>query len=367
MAAGRKVNLAIRAGEDTPCWLFETGGGACGAGYTGTYAGARRWRFEASPHQGLAKPVCETVDIAAPWDPVFLAEWDAMLAAVAQHLHDIGAYDSVVLIRLTGINRTTDEFRLPEEILQSPCTDSSGQPHVDTNSISTWLAAGYRPALLEQAWDSITSSFARNFPDKTFNVPIIPIGTGHGQNPFPEIDDNGCVYTALVDSSEWPVPPAIPPQTCANTVAAADADGQLDDVLFDLLGIAAAKFPAHLVVEFENLELATPASPTVVDAAQTLGTMTGFMTNNYMAAVGNGVGAACSGGFVDPQVCPDSASYLSLLNVGVYPCRTNQDNPWCQGNTLQSPFIEIFAPDAAAFPDAVLQGHIELHRSPNRR
>jgi hypothetical protein len=32
---------------------------------------------------------------------------------------------------------------------------------------------------------------------------------------------------------------------------------------------------------------------------------------------------------------------------------------------LQSAFIEVFPPDVASFPYAILQAHIELHRSPN--
>jgi len=366
MSVGRHINIAIRAGEDVPCWLFREESNACGPTYTDSYAGARRWRFEAAAHQGLASPTCEVVDIAAPWDPIFLAEWDSLLAAVAQHLRDIGAYDAVTLVRLTGINRTTDEFRLPEEILSSPCSDSNGNVHVDTNSIATWLDAGYRPSLLIQAWDSITGSFLRSFPDKTFNVAILPVGTGQGQYPFPEIDDNGCVYTAIVPASTWSVPSSIPGTTCTNDVHLHEANTQLNAVLFDLLQIAADKFPRHLVVEFENIDTSQPANSTVLDAAAQFGNMSAFMTNNYFAAVpGAGAGAACSGGFSGPNACADADAYLALLNIGIYPCQTNPAAMVCEAQPFQSTFIEVFAPDTLTFPDAILKAHIELHRSPN--
>lgn len=80
--------------------------------------------------------------LAAPWDPAFLREWDNMLGAVAGRLRAIGAYGSIALVRETGVNRTTDELRLPEEVLPSPCVDTNNAPHANTNAISTWLAAG---------------------------------------------------------------------------------------------------------------------------------------------------------------------------------------------------------------------------------
>src|SRR5262249_55258973 len=160
-----------------------------------------------------------------------------------------------------------------------------------TNSIDTWLEAGYRPSRLVHAWDAITASFQRNFPDKTFNVPIIPVATRNDQKPFPEIDEDGLVFADHV-------PPRGP------NVARVDPDTRtpekrrhLKAVLSNLLQLAAGRFPGHLIVEFENLTIAEPASPTVVDAAETFGTMTGFMTNNFFAPFRSTGGAACSGGF----------------------------------------------------------------------
>ena len=340
VSAGKKINLAIRSGEDEPSWLFDpvSQGGA----------GATPLTFKSSPHQGLSRPNCRRVTIAAPWDPIFLNEWDSMLAAVSRHLKDVGAYDAVKLVRLTGINRTTDEFRLPEEILET----SEGAP-CDTNSIITWLEADYRPGRLLNAWDAITTSFRKSFPDKTFNVAIIPIDTGQAQYPFPEIDGNGCVFSPPLQSN----PPAYP---CLNTGPIESQNAQLNKVLFDLIGIASDKFPGHLVIEFENLETSRGANPTVVEAAETFGTMTGFMTNDYFAASTTTGGAACSGGFINPVACEDSEAYLALLEIGIYPCRTNV----CEPNYLQSTFIEVLPPDVSTYSDAILKAHIELHQSP---
>ena len=350
ISSGKKINLAIRAGVDTPTWLFQPV--ALGG------AGATPLTFQSSPHQGLSRPNCDTVTIAAPWDPVFLAEWDSMLAAVAAHLHAIGGWDAVSMIRLTGVNRTTDEFRLPEEILTNPPAPC------DTNSIQTWLEASppYRPARLIDAWDRITTSFQTSFPGKTFNVPIIPIDTGQGQFPFPEIGDDGCVLSP-------PVP--IPPPTgvinaCVDTGTADHQDARLNAVLTNLLALASEKFPGRLIVEFENLDFGKPASSTVIDASQNLGTMMGFMTNNYFAAKGQ-AGAACSGGFVDPHRCVPS-DYLALLNTGIYPLVPPLD----RSDSPRSQFIEVLDPDvlppqctpanllSCGYPDQIWRAHVEL-------
>ena len=151
-----------------------------------------------------------------------------MLAKVAAHLKTKGTYSAITQVRLTGINRTTDEFRLPEEILTTPCV---------TNSIVTWQQAGYRPALLLHAWDLITTSFATHFPDKLFSLPIIPVDTGTGAYPFPEIDDNGCVYSPPVDPGDF--------TGCANS-------GGVPDQNFPLAAMASQKFPGRLVFQFDK-------------------------------------------------------------------------------------------------------------------
>jgi len=103
---GKNIDLAIPAGIDIPAWLFApvTNGGA----------GVEPLQFTVSPHQG-ATTNCIAETNAPPWDTNYLAAWNAMLTKVSSHLKSAGTYDSLTLLRLTGINRTTDELRLPAE------------------------------------------------------------------------------------------------------------------------------------------------------------------------------------------------------------------------------------------------------------
>jgi hypothetical protein len=352
---GLKINLIVRAGQSTPCRLFNASDGLCDKSYTGAYAGARAWSFQASSHQG--KGACETVEVAAPWDPAFLIEWDRMLAAVAQHLRAIGAYDSVQLVRLTGFNRTTDELRLPEEVLSAQ--------NCQTNSISTWLRAGYRPSLLLVAWDSLIASFERNFPGRLFSVSIIPVDSGAGQYPFPEIDEAGCVYTSIVPTTMWSVGDAIPPDTCKDNVDRATADSRLNALLFSLLAVADVRLVGRLAVEFENLTSGVPANATVVEASDLLGTKLAFQTNNFLAAAHEGAGAEC--GPLGSDVFCTPQPYLDLLNEGVYPCQDLSKDLFCKSNAVRATFIEVFAPDVLTYssnagetPDAIGTAHLEL-------
>ncbi len=297
IASGKKVDLAVTAGVDTPSWLFQPPPAG---------AGAAPLSFTISPHSG-ATGKCDSETIAPPWDVAFLAQWDAMLGALAAHLKSLGTYGAVTLLRLTGINRTTDELRLPAETAQS-----TGLACV-TDAIATWTQAGYRPALLLQGWDRITSSFQKNFPDKAFSVAIIP------QNAFPPIGEDGSVVTGSVDQNQ------------------------------PLLALAGQKLSGRLVVQFNFLMPGEPASPEVIQAAQTLGTMAAFQTNNYFGSTGQG--AACSEPVTNPTPCT-AATYLELLQTGIYPLG--------QSNKLRAQYIEVFPANANAFPDDIEQAHLEL-------
>jgi hypothetical protein len=149
-SANKKVELSIRADYHTPSWLFAPAPGG---------GGARPLAFSFT--RKPSDTTCLSSTIAAPWDAAFLAQWDAMLAAVAAHLKSTGEYGDVVLLRLTGINKDSDELHLPGQSSSAACA---------TDSVAIWQQAGYRPSLLLAGWDGTTGSFKKSFPDKSFSV-----------------------------------------------------------------------------------------------------------------------------------------------------------------------------------------------------
>ena len=299
VALHKKIDLIVTAGQDEPSWLFQS---------------AKPLAFTISPHAG-ATGLCQSLTMAAPWDAAFLSQWDAMLVALSAHLKAIGAYNAVTLLRITGINRTTDELRLPAETPQS-----TGLACV-TDAVTTWQQAGYKPSLMLQAWDAITNSFQKSFPDKSFSVAIIP------NNAFPPIAEDGSIVKGT--------PPDQNPA---------------------LMSLASHKFPGRLVVQFNFLMPGEAASPAVIGFAQSLGTLPAFQTNEYLGQ--SGQGAACSEPVTNPTPCT-LQTFLALLQTGIYPLGTS--------HALRSQYIEVFQSNANAFPADILAAHDELTEDPRRR
>ena len=216
ISKGKKITLVIRSGDGTPQWVFQPAPNG---------AGAQALNFTSTPHQGKTNK-CDSETLAAPWDPAYLSSWDAMLTTLAAHLKSAGTYNAVTSLRLTGINRTSDELRLPEETAQT-----TGLSCV-SDAIATWQHADYRPSKLLQAWDAITNSFQKNFPDKHFSVAII---TNPPQVPFPPIAEDGSIINNNLPDQNQP-----------------------------LLQLASKKFSGRLVVQFNYLFPGQPANPFVI-------------------------------------------------------------------------------------------------------
>ena len=304
-AAGKKVEMSVRA-DLGPAWLFVA---------PPTGAGATPLNFVYAAQAGAK--TCKPLTIPAPWDPAFLNEWDLMLDSLSAHLKATGTYGNVPLLRLTGIDRNSDELHLPS---QTPASTNS--PCV-SDAVSTWLGAGYRPSRLVQAWDAITSSFKKYFPDKTFSVAIIA-----STNPFPPIAEDGSVIgnvsTSVLDSTQN----------------------------LPLVTLAAQKFPGHLVIQNNSLYPTDSAQSLTVNFVQSLGTLIAFQTNETFA---NPPAAACGPRGDTTTVCT-SATFLQELNTGIYPHGPS--------NPLRAQYIEVFSGNVDSLPASILQAHLELVNNP---
>jgi hypothetical protein len=299
VALGLKVDLVIPAGDSTPAWPFDP--------VVSNGAGATPLDFTISPHAGETSN-CIPDEIAAPWDTNFLASWNNMLRVLADHLNTVGTYSNIVLVRLTGINRTTDELRLPAETPQSTGLDCV------SNAPTIWQSAGYTPEKLLFGWSNILSSFETYFPDKNFCVAIIP------QNAFPPIDDSTNLITQNIPDPSQP-----------------------------LLALASQNLPGRLVVQFNSLVTGSNATIEVPQSAQAYGTLAAYQSNNWNGKT-NG-GAACGGDAANPVACSND-TYLAEMETGIYPLTPT--------NALRSQYIEVFPANVIAFTNAIWQAHQEL-------
>src|SRR5258708_26288451 len=90
-----------------------------------------------------------------------------------------GRFAGVAQVKGTGINESTDEIRMPLEV---PAQATGGCPLTDAPAV--WMANGYRPSLVEQAWNQMIDSWAAAFPGRS-------LGTNFITQSFPNIAENG--------------------------------------------------------------------------------------------------------------------------------------------------------------------------------
>jgi len=311
VSLNKKITISLRAGDGIPDWLYLPPPNG---------AGATKLAFSISPKDGQTTN-CQPDTITIPWEPAFLANWSLMLSNLSAHLKQQGTYSNLTLLRLTGINRTSDELRLPAE---APDTNGLTGTGVDcvSNAPAIWQANGYTPSKLLSAWSNILTAFNTSFPDKSLCVAIIP---NPPQVPFPPIDDSGNLITNNLPDQNQP-----------------------------LLQLAGQMLPGRFVVQFNFLMPSNAANPAVIAAAQNFGTLTAFQVNNWYALYGPS-GSACGGTVNSPAPC-DDALYLEMMQQGIYPLGS--------ANPLRSQYIEVWATNAVMFTNAIWQAHQELFTPP---
>jgi hypothetical protein len=157
----KKVLINIAAGHSAPSWLYAKG--------------AKSFTFIWDKPWGPA--FCTKVKIPIPWDPIFQQKWAEFVDAFGTKYN---TNPTVVSVKLTGLNSTTDEVILPHTINESI---NNGQCF-GLNDIADWQAVGYTRLKVEVAWQQISSDFDQAFPNKEFFGMHIRCG-------LPGIDDNG--------------------------------------------------------------------------------------------------------------------------------------------------------------------------------
>jgi hypothetical protein len=290
------IELAIRAGKSVPAWA----------------AGPSPLRLAYAPHRGEGR--CQEASVPPPWESSYQSAFAAMLAGTANYLRSKHASPAVV--KLTGLNATTEELRLPAEGPE----ETSGCPGGGTDDVAVWQRAGYTPTRIEQAFDQLAASFARAFPDTPVVVALIP------QAPFPPLDDRGQLVRGRAK------------QTLGDSVLAA------------MVSSGARRLSGRFILQHDFLVTDKPAEQTVMTLARAHDLPVAWQTNLWLGREGKG--AACGGTVVRGTVCDDE-QYFKLLEQGIHPAGGT-------GQSAQGLFIEVFAYDVIAHPTAIAKAHAEL-------
>jgi hypothetical protein len=310
-AAGKGVELSLIGAGGTPSTWFDS---------------QTLIHLQYSPHSGATDRCYDTI-APPPWDAVYLAAWDDMTAQLAGHIASAGYADTVVALRLTGLNASTAETHLPA---QSPARLTNLPACLTIDSVAVWQAAGYTPGKIQAAWSAMITSWATHFPGLPFELVLWP-GTN---DRFPPIDDNGTVVTpkAATDQAHY------------------DA----------MVAEAARQLGSRLLVGTWFLMTGTAADAVTVGYANQYGLGTLWQTNLWWRSFENlnhgtvAGAAACGGTLQSPVQCTDE-TFLDELDQGVHPAGLTVAGP--AGATR---VIEVFVPDPTLYPNATHAVHQSL-------
>ena len=284
VAAGKTVSLSVIAGGYAPPWLASRG--------------IRTLRFDLG--RGGANRASHPDEMGVPWDPAYRAAFLDLWSAIADRVRATpGARDALRIVKLTGVNRLTEELRLPAD---TGVRDDVCGRNDDTAIL---LRAGYRPSVVVDAWTRIAEGIAGRFPDQLLALDILE------RNDFPPVDESGAT------TRDPPVKRAI------------IAEGE-------------RRFGRRFAVQWNGLTAAGPLSETVLDAARR-GTIIGWQSNAFRGTAGAGCNAARR---ARPEDC-DEDGFAALLR---------------RGTDTGAAYIEVWAPDAARFPRAVAEAEAALAR-----
>lgn len=275
LEGGKRLSLSVIAGGYAPAWLADRG--------------VRMLPFDVG--RGGAQRACLPVRIGVPWDAGYQAAFLELWGAIAAHLaRRPGAMEAVRIVKLTGVNRLTEELRLPADTGRRE--DVCGR----RDETAQWLEAGFRPSLVVGAWARMAEGIARLFPSAQAALDILE------RNDFPPVDERG----ATVEDS--PIKARI------------IAEGE-------------RRFGRRFAVQWNGLTAAGPLAPTVLEAARR-GTVIGWQSNAFRGLEGAGCNDARR---AQAQAC-DAEGFSAILRRGL---------------ETRARYLEIWAPDALRFPRAV--------------
>jgi hypothetical protein len=317
MSRGKKISLAVVAGGFSPSWLSASG-----------YNVASIGPVLFASHNGTG-PNCYDLSMALPSSYAgfsgaapssFAAAYVAMMRAVAAHLAVKGLLSQVAIIKVSGgANTVSEEFHIDDSTTTAACL---------SDVTPLWAAIGYRPGLVEAAWEYIAAQTAAAFPHALPSFDLLENGFGAG----PLIDDAGTIFTAneyLADPSLYGT--LLLDRALSALMPASGAEGILGH--------------SRLSVQWDSLQpadqqtLSTVATHTL--AAAENGAVLSWQANKLAETEGSSCGtAACAAATSNETICYGAATcvaeFASLLDNGITPV---------PGLALKASFLEIWPID----------------------
>lgn len=154
-----------------------------GTGTTGTYNMSRSATTGAVTVQNaLVSPTA--------WNATYLSKFNAAITQIASHLASVNGADIrpyVKIVKLSGINNTTEEFR--------NLAGTGGGTCNSINANQAWATAGWTPANITTAFNSILTNTITAFGSSPFPTDLVYSTDVIQVNGMPAVDDTGAIYT----------------------------------------------------------------------------------------------------------------------------------------------------------------------------
>lgn len=162
-----------------PPWLFEE-------------KGARRFKTISTGYVMINS--CLPMTVPVPWDPVFQAQYDALIRAFGTYVEKEPHRDLIAAVKLIGLVYLDEISHLPSAV-PTPgrliCVNRrvSGSKRIDIpNDIEQWQRIGYTRAKVLAAFKSIVEKYKEAFPDMPLELSVTP-------QVLPPIDNKGNLVT----------------------------------------------------------------------------------------------------------------------------------------------------------------------------
>ncbi len=247
---------------------------------------------------------CSSAYVLLPWVPKVQQFWIEAAFALAYHLRETGAYQSLTLIHVPGLSVYDEEIRLPtgnpapDANVQCPdgrFTESPDYAVASDASDTRWQGLGYSDAAVIRGFGIISAAFAIAFPDRYLGLSLFNPGPNGIDFPNLTSDPPGYVATQIVQEVTW---------------------------------IA----PGRVQIQSDNLD-SNFAQPEVLNLASQYHDSIGWQSNKHAET-----GAGCNGGGVG-SCAPDSTSgpYFQLLQNGA---------------VNGGEYLEVWSNDVVSYPEA---------------
>ena len=192
---GKMISINIHAGEDTPAFIFndyDRDPVTAGLQQPPESTVAPVLVKDYGSDDAVPRSCGSLMKLGSPADPAYVAKIQGLYDTLAAHFKaDARFFQVLGYVKVTGLNLTTGEARLPKRCLDP---DASGVPNACSCNTQVWAQAahGYTPGALYTFYNNVESRIFTAFGgEKSLHYMLIQDGFPRVLDPFNYFRDAG--------------------------------------------------------------------------------------------------------------------------------------------------------------------------------